>query len=165
MANLTLPDAATRLDLSPLEVVLQCSLHGIPCDAGFVDETVLPLLGSVHLASSEGVDQVAEALEDETDEQRRLRIVCRILERLSGMGKYWPARTEKRATARGLAGSDVGLALRAVDALLDCGLLREEHSGHEPKVGLDGNRRREIADMVAGRPPVDERLRSWIAAG
>jgi hypothetical protein len=166
MAELTLREAAARLDLSPLEILLQCALHGVPCESGRVDEEVLPLLGSVHApVSDREADRHEARQDDESDEERRLRIVRRILERLSGMGKYWPARTEKRATARGLEGPDVGLALRAVDALLDAGLLREEHSGHEPRVGLEGDRRREIADIAGGRPIEDEQLRTWVAEG
>ncbi len=166
MAELTLREAAARLDLSPLETLLQCALHGVPCESGRVDEEVLPLLGSVHAPVSDREADRHEATPgDESDEERRLRIVRRILERMSGMGKYWPARSEKRATARGLAGQDIGLALRAVDALLDAGLLREEHSGHEPRVGLDGDRRREIADIVAGRAIANEQLRTWVTDG
>ncbi len=166
MAELTLREAAARLNLSQLEILLQCALRGVPCESGRVDEEVLPLLGSIHAPVSDREEDEHEATPgDERDDERRLRVVRRILERLSGMGKYWPARTEKRATARGLAGPEVGLALRAVDALLDAGLLREEHSGHEPRVGLDGDRRREIADIVAGRAIEDEQLRTWVAEG
>jgi hypothetical protein len=57
----------------------------------------------------------------------------------------------------------VGLALNAVDVLLDCGILLQEiHGGHEPRVGLDGSRRREISELVASGVVVDERLKEWI---
>jgi hypothetical protein len=169
MAALTLRDAAERLAMSPLQVVVYCALRGIPCQGGMLDEEVLPALGSVHVAAAEpeGATALHEGpVGEETDEERRLRVVRRILEKLSTMGKFWPARTEKRSTARGLAGSDVGLALRAAEALHECGLLIEEvHGGHESRVGLDGSRRREIADIVAGRPVLSEELRKWIDEG
>jgi hypothetical protein len=169
MADLTLRDAGERLGISPLQVVVRCALRGIPCQAGTLDEEMLPALGSVHSVplEPEAVAAPQEGPEsEETDQERRLRIVRRILEKLSTMGKFWPARTEKRSTARGLAGSDVGLALRAAEALHDCGLLIEEtHGGHEPRVGLDGSRRREIADVVAGSPVRSEELRKWIEEG
>ena len=169
MAALTLHDAAERLAMSPLQVVVHCALHGIPCQAGILDEEVLPALGSVHVVAAEPSEVTGPhegPTGEETDQERRLRVVRRILEKLSAMGKFWPARTEKRSTARGLAGSDVGLALRAAEALHDCGLLIEEmHGGHEPRVGLDGSRRREIADVVAGRPILSDQLRNWVEQG
>ena len=167
MGDVSLREAAARLDLSPLEVVLRCSLRGVPCATGTVDEDALPIIGTVHQPDlgEDGVSDAAPVEGDETEEEARLRVVRRVLERLSTMGKFWPAGSERRATARGLAGSDVGLALRAVDVLIICGLMQEEHRGHEPRVGLAGSRRHEIADIVAGEPIVDEELRSWIEEG
>jgi hypothetical protein len=50
--------------------------------------------------------------------------------------------------------------------MIDCGLMRQEqHGGKEQKVGLNGDRRREITDIVEGRPVEDEALRSWITGG
>jgi hypothetical protein len=56
MAALTLHDAAERLAMSPLQVVVHCALHGIPCQAGILDEEVLPALGSVHTVPVEPAD-------------------------------------------------------------------------------------------------------------
>lgn len=168
MAQLTLGEAAERLALSPLQVLVACALRGISCPAGMLDEEVLPALGAVRAPADDEADVAPHegSMGEEADRERRLRIVRRILEKLSTMGKFWPARTEKRSTARGLAGPDVGLALRAVEVLRDCGFLIEEtHGGHEPRVGLDGTRRREIADVVAGRPITNEPLHEWIDKG
>jgi hypothetical protein len=134
-----------------------------------VDEEVLPVLGTVRAPRTKAKAAAAPRevpAEDESDPERRSRVVRRILEKLNKMGRYWPARTEKRSTARGFDGSDVGLALRAADVLRDCGLLIEEaHGTHEPRVGLDGARRREIDDLIAGRTPSNEELREWIERG
>lgn len=167
MGDVSLREAAVRLGLSPLEVVLRCSLRGVPCATGAVDEAALPILGIVYQPdlAEDGPSDVAPVEGDETEEEARLRVVRRVLERLSMMGKYWPARSEKRATARGLAGPDVGLALRAVDVLIASGLMQEEHRGHDPRVGLVGDRRHEIADIASGEPIVNEELRTWIAKG
>lgn len=82
------------------------------------------------------------------------------------MGKFWPARTERRSVGRGFDGSDVGLALQAAEALKSCGFMLESiHGGHEARVGLAGDRRHEIADIIAGRPVVDDNLRAWIKGG
>lgn len=167
MGDVSLREAAARLDLSPLEVVLRCSLRGVPCATGTVDEDALPILGTVHQPDP-GEDSPSDGAPvegDETEQEARLRVVRRVLERLSTMGKFWPAGSEKRATARGLAGPDVGLALRAVDVLITCGLMQEDHRGHDPRVGLVGDRRHEIADIAAGEPIVNEELRTWIAKG
>jgi len=169
MAMVTLHEAAQRLSMTPLQVVVHCALHGIPCDAGVLDEDVLPALGSVDVVFAGPEEATAPAqglVDEETDEERRWRVLRRVLEKLSGMGKYWPSRTEKRSAARGFGGSDVGLALRVVDELRDCGLLREEaHGGRELRVGLERSRRREIAEIVSGGAIKDDRLRAWIEQG
>lgn len=167
MGEVSLREAAARLDLTPLEVVLRCSLRGVPCSTGTIDEDALPILGAVRqpAPSEDGSPEPVAVPGDETEEEARHRIVRRILERLSTMGKFWPARTERRATARGLEGPDVGLALRATDALVACGLMREEHRAHEPRLGLERDRRSEITDIIAGRPIGDEQLRAWVEEG
>jgi hypothetical protein len=132
-----------------------------------VDEDALPILGDVRRPAPSATEspEPVNTARAETDVEARQRIVRRILERLNTMGKYWPARTERRATARGLEGPDVGLALRATDALVACGLMREEHRGHEPRVGLNGDRRSEITDIIAGRSISDGQLRAWVEQG
>ena len=168
MAELTLSEAAERLAISPLQVLVGCALRGIPCPAGMLDEDVLPALGAVRpTADDEAQPTMVDGPAGEgTGRERRLRIVRRILEKLSTMGKFWPARTQKRSTARGLEGSEIGLALRAVDVLLECGILLEEtHGGHEPRVGLDGARRLEIAQLIADGVTSDSRLEEWIEKG
>lgn len=168
MAPITLLEAAERIGLSPLEIAIKCALRGFPCEGGLLDDAVLPILGTVQPDTRREGTGVAVTGADgnETDEERRLRVVRRVLERLARMGKYLPSRTEKRSTGRGLQGSDVGLALRAVDIMLECGLMgQEQHGGREQKVGLNGERRREIADIIDGRPVLDEVLVAWIIGG
>ena len=165
MSDVTFAEAGARLGISPLEVVLRCAVRGFPCEAGYVDDGLLPILGTLREERPRFPTEATGPADDETEEDRRLRIVRRILERLNTMGKWYPARTEKRATARGLKGPDVGTALRAVEAMIDAGLMVAEQSGHEPRVGLNGDRRAEIADITAGRPIADERLRGWISHG
>jgi hypothetical protein len=168
MAALTLPEAADRLAMSPLQVAVQCALRGVPCAGGFLDEEVLPVLGNVRAPLVDSPDAVGYEAPPagETDQGRRERVVRRVLEKMATMGKYWPARAEKRSTARGFDGSDVGLALDAADVLRDCGYLIEEaRGGREARVGLDGSLRREIADMIAGHPATNQELREWIERG
>jgi hypothetical protein len=149
-----------------MQILVSCALHRIPIEGGQLDEELLPVLGTVRPSAEDDPTLPAGAAKEETGQERRLRVVRRVLEKLSTMSKFWPARTEKRSTGRGLEASEVGLALSAVDALLDCGiLLQEVHGGREPRVGLDGGRRREIADLVASGEVADERLREWIEKG
>lgn len=152
--------------MTPLQVVIHSTLHGISCDTGMIDEDLLPALGFVAVVS-ETPDGLAVIEDDgageETEQERRQRVVQRVLEKLSTAGKFWPSRIEKRSAARGFGGAEVGLAVRAVDALLDAGFLAQEaHGGREPRVGLEGSRRQEIADIVAGGRVRDDHLRSWI---
>ena len=170
MTTVTLIEAAERIGRTPLEVAITCALRGFPCEGGMLDEGVLAILGPVAVpdpvADEEEPDAVVEVHADETEEERRLRVVRRVLERLVRNGKWMPARTERRSAGRGLQGSDVGLALKAVDVMLDCGLMRsEQHGGREQKVGLNAERRQEISDIVDGRPVADETLGAWIAGG
>lgn len=166
MTSLTLPDAASRVSMTPLELLVRCSLHGIPCDGGMIDEEFLPAVGSVRVAPADEIYADGPEPDDESDADRRERVVRRVVEKLVATGKYWPSRIEKRSTARGLGGSDVGLALRGVEVLLDCRLLLEEvHGGHEPRVGLDRGRRQEIQDIAEGRPILVDELREWIDHG
>jgi hypothetical protein len=169
VAILTLREAAVRLSMTPLQVVVHGALHGITCDTGMIDEELLPTLGFVDVMPEKVDGQTAlegDRLVEDGDQERRQRVVQRVLEKLSTAGKFWPARIEKRSAARGFSGSDVGLALRAVDALHEAGFLAEEvHGGHEPRVGLDGSRRQEIAEIVAGGRVQDEHLRTWIDEG
>jgi hypothetical protein len=171
MATVTLIEAAERIGRTPLEIAITCALRGFPCEGGVLDEGVLPILGPTVVSDPVAVeeedhDAIAEVNADETEEERRLRVVRRVLERLVRTGKWMPARTERRSTGRGLGGPDVGLALRAVDVMVDCGLMRsEQHGGKEQKVGLNGERRQEIGDIVDGRPVADDILRAWITGG
>lgn len=166
MTILTLREAAQRLSMTPLQVVVHGALHGISCDTGMIDEDLLPALGFVDTIPEKPDGLTASEdgrVGEETDQERRQRVVQRVLEKLSTAGKFWPARIEKRSAARGFSGSEVGLALRAVDALRDAGFLAEEaHGGRESRVGLEGSRRQEIADIVAGGHVQDEHLRAWI---
>jgi hypothetical protein len=155
--------------MTPLQVVVHSALHGISCATGTIDEDLLPALGFVdvlpRVPDGLALAEHGRVVED-TDQARRHRVVQRVLERLSTSGKYWPGRIEKRSAARGFGGSDVGLALRAVEALLGAGFLKEEaHGGREPRVGLEGSRRQEIGDIVAGGRVQDEHLRAWIDEG
>src|SRR5450759_2556943 len=75
MAVLTLHDAAERLAMSPLQVVVHCALLGIPCQAGTLDEEVLPALGSVHAVPVEPAEMTGPhegSIGEETDQERRL---------------------------------------------------------------------------------------------
>lgn len=170
MATVSLSEAGRRLSMTPLEVVVRCALRGIPCESGLLEADVLPVLGPVLVNDGEeetkpGVSAI-ELTEADLERERRQRVIRRVLEKLSAMRKFWPARTEKRSTARGFAADDVGLALRAVDVLVECGILNAEvHGGHEPRVGLEGTRRAEIDDIVAGHPIIDSRLGSWVDNG
>jgi len=170
MATVSLSEAGRRLSMTPLEVVVRCALRGIPCESGLLEADNLPVLGPVLVSDREGESQpgtsAIELTEADLERERRRRVVRRVLEKLSAMRKFWPARTEKRSTARGFAADDVGLALRAVDVLLECGIMNAEvHGGHEARVGLEGARRAEIDSIVAGHPIIDSHLSGWVDNG
>jgi len=166
MATVTLVEAAERVGLTPLEIAIKCALRGFPCEGGVLDDGVLPIIGAViaDARTDEPGSPADEGAGAETEQERRLRIVRRVLERLANTGKWMPARIERRAAARGLGGPEVGLALHAVDVMVDCGLMRaEQHGGKEQRVGLNGERRREVVEIVEGGRVADEALRAWVA--
>jgi len=170
MATVNLSEAGRRLSMTPLEVVVRCALRGIPCESGLLEADILPVLGPLLVNDDEGATgpgaSAIELTEADLEREHRRRVVRRVLDKLSAMRKFWPARTEKRSTARGFAADDVGLALRAVDLLLECGIMKAEvHGGHESRVGLDSARRAEIESIVAGHPIVDGRLLDWVDNG
>jgi hypothetical protein len=170
MATVNLSEAGRRLSMTPLEVVVRCALRGVQCESGLLEADVLPVLGPVLVNDGEGETRpgasAIELTEADLERERRRRIVRRVLDKLRAMPKFWPARIEMRSTARGFAAADVGLALRAVDVLVECGIMKAEvHGGHEPRVGLDGARRAEIESILAGDPIADDRLRDWVDNG
>jgi len=87
MTLLTLPEAAERLEMSPLQVAVQCALRGVPCTGGLVDEEVLPVLGTVRAATVEAAPESGSesSLAEETDQERRERVVRRVLEKMATM--------------------------------------------------------------------------------
>lgn len=170
MPTVTLSEAGRRLSMTPLEVVVRCALRGIPCDSGLLEADILPVLGRVFVGDDSGEMKPSASASElpgaDVERERRRRVIRRVLEKLTAMNKFWPTRTDKRSTARGFAADDVGLALRAVDVLVECGIMNVEvHGGHELRVGLDGARRAEIDSIVAGDPIVEGRLRAWIENG
>lgn len=169
MTETTLAAAARVLGMTELQVVVRCALLGVPCDAGIVDDAVLPVLGGPQLLPAmpdqNPLAPAPEAPVDlgETDRERRERVLRRILEKLTTMGKWWPARIERRNLARGLAASDHGLAQETALVLVRCGLLHEEgHGGHEPRVGLVGERRAEIEAAIKRGEIEDVQLANWL---
>jgi hypothetical protein len=77
------------------------------------------------------------------------RIVRRILRRLDGMGKYGGYHTEFSHLARGFAGHERALALRAGEELLRAGLLAEKPSVGQRHVSLVAARTTEIRRLIA----------------
>jgi len=170
MATVNLSEAGRRLSMTPLEVVVRCALRGVPCESGLLEADVLPVLGPVFVNDGVGETRpgapAIELTEADVERERRRRIVRRVLDKLRAMPKFWPARIESRSAARGFAADDVGLALRAIDVLVECGIMEAEvHGGHERRVGLDGARRTEIESILAGDPIADDRLRDWVDNG
>src|SRR4051794_7636703 len=100
MGSVTLLEAAERIGRTPLEIAITCALRRFPCEGGMLDEGVLAILGPVAVpdpvVDEEEPDALVEVNADETEEERRLRVVRRVLERLVRNGKWMPARTERR---------------------------------------------------------------------
>jgi hypothetical protein len=87
------------------------------------------------------------------------RVARRILQRLSGMGKWGGYHTEFAHLPRGFAGNDRGLAMEVGEALLDAGLLLEKPSVGQRHVYLNPRRAGEIHRLIdEGEVPSGLRL-------
>jgi hypothetical protein len=170
---LSLGDVAEALGVTPLVVLVQCSLHGLPCADGLVEPAYVDILRSAGVASASRPTIGAEG-EDEDDgdidtehaaprdpRARRIWVLQHVLSRLLRTGKIWPARTEPRTVARGL--QDVGLGVAAVSVLERSGLVTgSPKRGDEHRVGLTGGRRQEAERIIATGTTEDPVLKNWI---
>ncbi len=84
---------------------------------------------------------------DDPDPARR--VARRILQRLSGMGKWGGYHTEFAHLARGFEGNDRALALEVGEALLQSGLLSEKPSVGQRHVFLNPRRKGDIERLIA----------------
>ncbi len=84
---------------------------------------------------------------DDPDPARR--VARRILQRLSGMGKWGGYHTEYAHLARGFEGNDRALALEVGEALIAAGLLAEKPSVGQRHVFLNPRRKGDIERLVA----------------
>jgi hypothetical protein len=173
---LSLGEVAEALGSTPLEVLAECVLHGLPCPDGQVDHTYVDILRSVGVGTAvlpsvgaeiEGDDE--RAVEDNQPaphdpRAQRLWVLQRVLSRALRTGKIWPARIEPRSLARGL--QDVGLGVSAVSVLERAGLLTgSPKRGAEHRVGLTGARRPEAEQLIATGATEDPLVRDWIDGG
>lgn len=113
------------------------ALGGCPADARSMDEheeAVLALLG--------GDPDGPSRPHDDPDPARR--IARRILQRLSGMGKWGGYHTEFSHLARGFAPTDRALAAQVGEQLLKAGLLAEKPSVGQRHVFLNPRRAADI---------------------
>ena len=117
------------------------ALGGRPADPASMDaheEAVLALLGPDALGPSRP--------HDDPDPARR--VARRILQRLSGMGKWGGYHTEFSHLARGFAPADRALAARVGEQLLKAGLLAEKPSVGQRHVFLNPRRAADIYAVV-----------------
>jgi hypothetical protein len=93
------------------------------------------------------------------DPQPARRIARRILQRLSGMGKWGGYHTEFRHLSRGFAGNERALADEVGEALLAAGLLEEKPSVGQRHVYLNPRRAADIHTLIdSGALPAGLRL-------
>lgn len=104
-------------------------------------------------------DAGAMAARPHDDPQPARRIARRILQRLSGMGKWGGYHTEFRHLSRGFAGNELALADEVGEALLAAGLLEEKPSVGQRHVFLNPRRAADIHALIdRGTVPTDLRL-------
>jgi hypothetical protein len=102
-----------------------------------------------------------EAARPHDDPDPARRIARRILQRLSGMGKWGGYHTEFAHLPRGFAGNDRALAMDVGEALLGAGLLEEKPSVGQRHVYLNPRRAAEIYALIErGDVPAGLRLPS-----
>jgi hypothetical protein len=95
-----------------------------------------------------------EASRPHEDPDPARRVARRILQRLSGMGKWGGYHTEFAHLPRGFAGNDRALAMEVGEALLQAGLLLEKPSVGQRHVYLNSRRAGDIHRFIdAGEPP------------
>lgn len=82
------------------------------------------------------------------DPEPARRAARRILQRMSGMGKWGGFHTEFAHVARGFEGNDRALALEVGEALLDAGLLLQKPSVGQRHVSLDPRRKADIDRLI-----------------
>jgi hypothetical protein len=78
------------------------------------------------------------------------RVARRILQRLSGMGKWGGYHTEFAHLPRGFAGNDRALAMEVGESLLQAGLLMEKPSVGQRHVYLNPRRAKDIHRLIDG---------------
>lgn len=170
---LSLGDAAKALGVSPLEVLVQCGLYGLPCADGLVAPAYVDILRSAGVAptlppsiGAEGEDEDYRDIDQEhaaprDPRARRIWVLQHVLSRLLRTGKIWPARTEPRTLARGL--QDVSLGVAVVSVLERSGLLTgSPKRGDDHRVGLTGARRQEAERIIATGTTEDPVVKNWI---
>jgi hypothetical protein len=128
--------------LHPLMIAAHvATLGGRPADPRSMDEheeAVLALLGG-------GPDGPSRPHDDPDPARRAAR---RILQRLSGMGKWGGYHTEFSHLARGFAPAERALAARIGEQLLKAGLLAEKQSVGQRHVFLDPRRAADIHAVI-----------------
>ncbi len=117
------------------------ALGGRPADPDSVAEHEDAVLAALELASP-GIARPHE------DPDPARRVARRILQRLSGMGKWGGFHTEFAHLARGFAPSDRALAGAVGEALLDAGLLLEKPSVGQRHVFLNPRRAKDIYALI-----------------
>ena len=99
------------------------------------------------LVALTGADMRTSARPHEDPDPAR-RVARRILQRLSGMGKWGGYHTEFAHLPRGFAGNDRALAVTVGEALLDAGLLEEKPSVGQRHVYLNPRRAGDIHRFI-----------------
>jgi hypothetical protein len=117
------------------------ALGGRPADPESVAEHEDAVLAALELASP-GIVRPHE------DPDPPRRVARRILQRLSGMGKWGGFHTEFAHLSRGFAPNDRALAGTVGEALLDAGLLLEKPSVGQRHVFLNPRRAKDIYALI-----------------
>jgi len=169
VAELTVGDAADALGMAPLEVLAWCALKGLPCLEGILDpgfEDILRAAGHAMVETdgdAQHDDYVANGERADVPpdpRERRLWVLRRVAGKLQRNGKWWPANLDLRAICRGVP--DVGMARNAIEALEHAGLVRGSVRAGVHRVGLVGDRRTELAQLVERAVVTDPGLSDWI---
>jgi hypothetical protein len=153
--------AAVLADAGDWRAPIARSLHGAEAIARLggrpADPASVAEREDAALALLETGGDAAARPHDDLDPARR--IARRILQRLTGMGKWGGYHTDFRHLSRGFAGNDRALADEVGEALLAAGLLEEKPSVGQRHVYLNPRRAADIHGLIErGTVPADLRL-------
>jgi len=164
---MTLPQAAERVGLTPLKMLLLLRLQ-LGSQMEQVTDAHLRILADklgVEVIEGDG-DQLETLLDPEADPNSRRRVTRQLLARLQRQHRWWPNNCLSDASLRhGVPEHEKGLVRDARDLLVRSGWLRLQtvrYKVTEANVGLNPEYREAIITFISTGETTAELIREWI---